>query len=554
MGVDSRNRELPPVLIKKNTHQRFELHLKTSTNEKARPEANPDDKPALKKDIGLWGLVSLGVGGIVGAGVFGLPTLMGSAAGPGLILAVLFVGIIVTLLALIYAELGSAFPVTGGPYSIPRLALGDTSGFVLGWGYFLYAFTGTAYIIDIMVAYAGYYMPVLANGLTLLPAGILVAIAATVMFTAVNVLGVRSGTILGIVTTVSKLVPLLLFGFVGIVYLNGGDLSPFLPFGWGGVGLAMAFGFFSFTGFEAVVIPSEEVKNPSRNIPRAMVITMAVVVGVYLLIAVAFTGLINWSNLSLSNGDWANIINLSSPLSDVSKAAGMALLASVITVGAVVSTVGAGNSWILFQGRMPYAMSRDGLFWGPMHRVHPKYGTPYVAIIFASILTIGTEIALPSLPDIVLIASITTLIPYAAASVSLPILRKNQPGASRPFRLPAAMIFAAAGFVLATILAYWASWPWTLVGLVAILVGFPLYLTTGKRRFELKRQLWLVAYVAGIAVISYLGDPTFIYNNFLPIQPIGLILMPYDIVVLTIFSLLVFAWAYISTTRKSALS
>ncbi len=527
------------------------MEPKTSTDAAAKPDA----KPALKKDIGLWGLVGLGIGGIVGAGVFGLPALMGSAAGPGLILAVLFVGIIVTLLALIYAELGSAFPVTGGPYSIPRLALGDTSGFVLGWGYFLYAFTGTAYIIDIMVAYVGYYVPGLAKGLTLLPVGIAVAIAATIVFTAINVLGVRSGTIFGIVTTVAKLVPLLLFGVVGIIYLNGGNFSPFLPFGWGGVGLAMAFGFFSFTGFEAVVIPSEEVKNPSKNIPRAMVITMAVVVGVYLLIAVAFTGLINWSNLSLSNGDWANIINLSSPLSDVSKAAGMALLASVITVGAVVSTMGAGNSWVLFQGRMPYAMSRDGLFWGPMHKVHPKYGTPYIAIIFASILTIGTEIAFPSLPDIVLIASITTLIPYAAASVSLPILRKNQPGANRPFRLPAAMFLAAAGFVLATILAYWASWPWTLVGLVAILVGFPLYLTTGKHLFELKRQLWLVAYVAGIAVISYLGDPTFIYNNFLPIQPIGLILMPYDIVVLIIFALVIFAWAYLSNTpRRSASS
>ncbi len=506
-------------------------------------------KSSLKREVGLWGLVSLGVGGIIGAGVFGLPALMGSAAGPALILAVLLVGVIVTLLALVYAELGSAFPVTGGPYSIPRLALGDTSGFVIGWGYFLYAFTGTAYIIDIMIAYAGYYVPGLASGLTLLPAGIAAAVAATVVFTAVNVFGVRSGALFGIVTTVAKLIPLLLFGLLGLIYLNGANFSPFLPFGWGGLGLAMAFGFFSFTGFEAVVIPSEEVKEPSKTIPRAMVITMAVVVGVYVLIAVAFTGLINWSSLGLANGDWADIVSLSSPLSDVAKAAGMALLAAVITVGAVFSTMGAGSDWVLFQGRMPYAMAQDGLFWGPMHKVHSKYGTPYIAIIFASLLTIGTEVVFPSLPDIVLIASITTLIPYAAASVSLPVLRKTHADTPRPFKLPAGTLLAAAGFVLATILAYWASWPWTLVGAVAMLVGFPLYLTTGHHLFELKRQLWLVAYVAGIAIISYLGDTNFIYNNFLSFGPQGILVMPYDLVVLTVFSLAIFAWAYKSNVR-----
>jgi basic amino acid/polyamine antiporter, APA family len=507
-------------------------------------ESKTSGKPGLKKELGLWSLVGLGVGGIVGSGVFGLPATMGSVAGPSLILAVVLVGAITILLALIYSELGSAFPITGGPYSIPRLALGDTGGFVIGWGYFLYAFTGTAAIIDIMVTYAGFYIPGLSVGLTLTGTGIAIAVAATVVFTAINVVGVRWGAAIGIITTAAKLIPLLLFGMVGLAYLHPSNFSPFLAFGWGGIGLAMAFGFFSFTGFEAVVIPTGEVRNPQRTIPRAMMITMAIVVAVYVLIATSFAGLVNWSSLGLAPGDWGGVGGLSSPLSDVSKAAGLGLLATVITVGAIISTTGAGNDWVLFQGRMPYAMAEDGLFWGPMDKVHKKYATPYVSLVFASALTIVTQILVPSFPSVVLIASITTLIPYAAASVSLPIMRKTRAATERPFRLPAATALSASGFVLSTILIYWASWPWTLVGAAATLIGYPLYLTVGHHKLELRRQAWLMVYIVGLAVISLLGDTNFIYQNFLPIGPMGIITMPYDLVVLILFGLGIFAWAY----------
>jgi amino acid transporter len=520
----------------------------------AKPEEKPKETPSssLKKEIGLWGLVALGVGGIIGSGVFALPVTMGSVAGPSMILAVIFVGIITIVLALIYAELGSAFPITGGPYSIPRLAMGDSGGFVIGWGYFLYAFTGTAAIIDIMVTYAGFYIPGLAVGLTLTTSGIVLSVVATIIFTVINVVGVRWGTIFGIVTTVAKLVPLLLFGLVGLIYLNPSNFMPFMPFGLSGIAFAMAFGFFSFTGFEAVVIPTGEVKNPGRTIPRAMMITMAVVVVVYILIATAFTGLVNWSALGLHNGDWGSISNLSSPLSDVASAAGFAILAAVVTGGAIISTIGAGGDWVLFQGRMPFAMAQDHLFWGPMGKVNSKYGTPLISIVFASVLTIITQVLVPSFPDVVLIASITTLIPYAAAAVALPVLRKNQPAVDRPFRLRGMWLMAALGFVFSTMLIYWASWPWTLVGAVATLVGFPLYLTLGKHSLQLKRQAWLIVYIVGLAVISLLGDPNFTYQNFLPIGPMGIIPIPYDSFVLAAFALAIFAWAYKSNTNQSS--
>jgi len=498
----------------------------------------------LKREIGLVTLVGIGAGSIIGSGVFALPAVMGAAAGPGLILAIVLTGIITTFLAIAYAELGSAFPLTGGPYSLPRLALGDQGGFVMGWGYFIYAFTGTAAIIAIFVTYLGFYIPGLAVGLTLTPLGIAISVAALWVFTAINILGVKWGGLYSLVTTIGKIIPLLIFAAAGLALLQVENFSPFLPYGLTGITFAMAFQFWAFTGFEAVVVPSEEVKNPSRTIPGAMLLTMAIVIVVYVLIAVAFTGMIDWGSLGLSPGAWTELEGLSSPLSDVALAAGLPLLAAIATFGALISTGGAGGNWVLLQGRIPFAMAKDRLFWRPVCAVHPRFKTPYLSLIFASVLTTAVQIAIPNFPSIALIASITALVPYAAAALSVPILRKTRPTVERPFRLPAATAVSGLGFIFATILIYWASWPWTLVGGILMLAGFPLFLLVRPHGSELRRTAWIGVYLLGIMIISFLGDPHFEYENFLPASPLGLITTPYDIVVVAAFATAIFAWAY----------
>ena len=147
-------------------------------------------KDGLKKEIGFFTLLSLGVGGILGSGIFGMPAVMAQVAGPALILAIIITGIITFFLGIAYAELGSAFPISGGPYSLPKLALGNLGGFLMGWGYFLYLFIGTAAIIDIFVIYLGFYVPNLAYGGTLTPLGITIAVAAIWVFTLINVFGI----------------------------------------------------------------------------------------------------------------------------------------------------------------------------------------------------------------------------------------------------------------------------------------------------------------------------------------------------------------------------
>jgi amino acid transporter len=584
----------------------------------------PESKPELKREVSMLGLTSITVGGIIGSGIFALAATMGSTAGPAALFALIFLGVIVIVLALPYAELSSTYPITGGPYSLPRRALGNFGGFLIGWGYFLYAFIGTAAIIDVFVEYLGTYVPALtttaasgALGLTVLGVGVgLVFLAA---YTLLNIAGVRWGAAFAIVTTFSKLIPLILFGIIGLLFLRVGNFTAFglTPFGWTGVAFAMSLGFFAFTGFEAASIPAEEVHDPKHTLPRATILSVGIVTAIYALVAVAFLGGIRWAPLGLTPGDWGSTGSLL--LNNVANAWGLPVLGTIVVAGAIISTLGAGGDWVLLQGRMPYAMAKDNLFFRSLARVHPRFGTPVVALVFASVLTGIVLAALPSFPEVALIASITTLLPYGAAALALLVLRRSDPMTERPYRLPFATVLTPLAFVFATVLIYWASWPWTLVGVFLTLVGVPLYflftapafrewakvgeiggvsavlavigllliyavpsggtllgvataplvgtivlfvgipayfVTLMLRRStftESKPILWIVTYLGGLGIISYLGDQFFIYDNFLQspsfpitVQPLGWITTPYDIVVLVVFGLAMFAWGYFS--------
>ncbi|QVL57370.1 MAG: amino acid permease [Simkaniaceae bacterium] len=510
----------------------------------------------LKKGIGLWTLLSIGVGGIIGSGIFILPANMAAIAGPGLLLAILLSGIITTFLALAYAELGAAFPITGGPFSLPRLAMGDLGGFIIGWGYFIYLFVGTAGIIDIFIVYLGFYIPGLSVGATLTPMGIGVALIAVWLFTFINIFGVKWGGLYSLITTIGKLIPLLLFCIMGFVVIDGHNFTPFMPFGLTGVTLASTLFFWSYTGFEAIVVPSEEVINPGRNIPLAMILTMVITIVTYLLVSTAFLGMIDWQGMGTTPMNWKKIGEMDFPLANVALSSSflkMGWLAIIMAIGAVISTGGSGGTWVLIQGRMPYAMAKEGLFWSRVGTIN-KYGTPAFSLIFTSVLTSIILILIPHFVSVSLIASITAIVAYSAAVLSLPILRKTKKDTPRPFKLPIHRTFTLVGFIFATWLIYWASWPWTLVGTVLILIGFPVFLLVRTKNLECKRNLWLVVYLIGVVFISFIGDSHFVIDNFTPWVPLGLLTLPYDLVTLALFAIVIYIWSYRVNIKKEMIS
>ncbi|MFH1653856.1 MAG: APC family permease [Pseudomonadota bacterium] len=509
-----------------------------------------EEKKSLKKALGLVTLTSLGVGSMIGSGIFALPAAMSVVAGPSLIFSILIAGIITTFLAIAYAELGAAFPLTGGPYSLPRLAMGDLGGFIMGWGYFIYLFIGTAAVIDIFVVYLGFYIPGLAIGERLTSTGISIALIALWVFTIINILGVKWGGLYSLITTVGKLLPLFIFGLVGLKYVTSSNFTPFFPMGFGGVTIAITLFFWSYTGFESIVIPSEEITNPSRTIPLAMIMTMLITIVVYIFIACVFVGMIDWSGLHLAVGDWSGIGKLSSPLADISMGLGLPVLAAIATVGAIIATAGAGGDWVLLQGRLPFAMAHDALFLSSMAKVNKRFGTPAASLIFTSVLTSIVLIAIPNFPSVALIASVAAIVPYAAAAISVPILRRTKASTPRPFRLPFATLVTLLGFIFATFLIYWASWPWTGVGALLILSAYPAFLFVRRKNLELKRNAWVPVYMAGIVGVSLIGDKHFSFNNFTPWSPLGILRMPYDLIVLAIFATLIYVWVYKVNVKK----
>jgi len=497
----------------------------------------------LKRELGVVLLTGLGVGSIIGSGVYTNPGLIASVAGPLGLVAIVFMGILTFLLMYIIAELGIIYPKAGAIYYFAKEILGDLAGFITGLSYYACCFVGTPAIIYSFLFYLSYYVPGVAVGLTLTPLGILIALVILAIVTWINIIGVKHGAGLNFILTVLRILPLFVFIAIAFTRFNISNFAPFTPFGVGSMGLAIAFGFWMFLGFEGVVLVGEEVKEPKKTIMKAAILTVIIVSAIYLLIMATFMGSIDWSALGFAEKDWASLSELSAPLADVSRTFGMPGLAELMTIGAIISTAGCFSAWVLLTGRVAFALARENRFWRTLSYVHPRYATPSRALIFSSILSALVIALIPSFPSVILITLIAEFIPYAISTISLAVLKRD-------FKW---ILLGYVAFIISSLYIYWACWPWTLTGtLVAVIsiILYPIFVRGSLYLSELKKNTWYIIYLVGLTLISLLGDPTFVYENFLPISPLGIFLMPYDVVVIAIFATIVFAWAYVTNRKK----
>lgn len=376
-------------------------------------------RPKLKRSLGLWMATALVVGNMVGSGVFLLPAALAGEAGPVSIFAVLLTGVGAMLLAGVFATLGRAYPRTGGPYAYTRKAFGDFAGFLTAWGYWIAAWVGNAAIAIAFVGYLGVYWDrVNTSNLT----AILVAVGLIWFLTGINVLGTRETGWVQLVTTILKFVPLALIGLIGLAWINTDNLTPFAPESGGDwhIGAAATLALWAFIGLESATIPAEEVKDPERTIPRATMLGTLIAALVYAVAIFAVMGILAQDKLAESG----------SPFADAASEIWGGDWGKAVALVAMISTLGALNGWILIQGRIPLAAAEDGLFPKQFAKVHGKRRTPVTALVVSSaLLTVlifmnysssGTIVDL--FTDIVLLATLTTLVPYAwsaAAQVTL---------------------------------------------------------------------------------------------------------------------------------------
>jgi APA family basic amino acid/polyamine antiporter len=439
--------------------------------------------PKLKRQMGLWMAVALVVGNMVGSGVFLLPASLAAAAGPVSIIGWIFTGVGAMLLALVFARLGRVFPRTGGPYAFSRRAFGDFIGFQTAWGYWIAAWAGNAAITVAFVGYLAVFWPALATH-NLLAA--LVGIGMIWFLTAVNSLGVRQGAQVQVVTTVLKFIPLAVIAIVGLFFIHGSNLTPFSPHGtWKAISAAAPLTLWAFIGLESATVTAEEVKDPERNIPRATIYGTLAATIVYILSTVAIMGIIPAHTLAGSTSPFA-------------AAAGHMFGGAwnkVFALVAMAATFGALNGWIMLQGRVPLAAAEDGLFPSFFAKVHGRNRTPVIGLVISSLLLTGlmlmnyTKGLVSAFTFVILLATLTTLVPYAFSAAAQAYLYLTEPELFERRLFVRDTLIAAFAFVYSVWAITGSGKDIIAKGFVLLLAGIPVYVgVKGWARYQAARM------------------------------------------------------------------
>lgn len=388
----------------------------------------------LTRGIRRWDLVAIAINGIIGAGIFGLPAKVFALIGSYSLIAFVVCALVVALIILCFAEVGSRFEETGGPYVYAREAFGPTVAFEIGWLIWLARLTAFAANCNLLINYLGYFLPAATS-----PgwrAAIIVLVVA--VLTAINILGVRQAAIVSNCFTIGKLIPMLIFIAVGLFFLNPQAFTLGAAPSTGAFSQSVLLLIYAFTGFEMAAIPAGEIRDPKKHLPRALIIAIGVVAFVYILIQVVCVGTL------------PELAQSTKPLAD----AGTRFLGTaggvIISLGAVISITGNLNIILLSGSRVPFAMAEQQQLPSLLARVHHRFATPYVAILITAavmlVLTLNT-----SFVAALTISAIARLVTYGATCLSLPVFRRRQNVPAAVFHLPGGNVIA----ILSLLLAAW---------------------------------------------------------------------------------------------------
>jgi basic amino acid/polyamine antiporter, APA family len=388
----------------------------------------------LKRALGAFDLTLLGIGAIIGAGIFVLTGVGASYAGPGLVLSFVLAGFACAMAALCYAEFASMIPVAGSAYSYSYATMGELIAWIIGWDLVLeYAVAAAA-----VAAGWSHYLTVILDGLGIhlpsafthapetVPGAIinLPAVLVVLGITAILYVGVQESARINSIIVGIKLFAVLVVIVVGFFFVKPANWSPFLPLGWAGVLHGAAYIFFAYIGFDAVSTAAEEVVEPQRALPIGILTSLGVCTVLYIAVAAVLTGMVPMAQ-----------IDLDAPLATAFVTRGLNFAAGVISVGAVAGLTSVLLVLLLGQARIFYAISRDGLLPPAFSRIHPVYKTPSLPTVGTGIV-VGLTAGLVPIKEIAELTNIGTLFAFTLVCLGIWILRHIEPGMARPFKTP----------------------------------------------------------------------------------------------------------------------
>jgi amino acid transporter len=483
------------------------------------------DQPQLKRHIGIVGLLFASVGSIIGSGwLFGALN-ASQAAGPAAVISWALGAVMVLAIALVYAELGVMFPLSGGVIRYPHLAFGSFASYTTGWITWVGASTTAPIEVLAALQYATRYAPFTveqqAGGQTvhtLTALGYVAAVVLMALFVVVNYFGIRWFARINNALVWWKLaiIAVVIVAFF-VAAFHGGNFTShgFKPQGWHGVFSAIATSgiVFSYLGFRQGVELAGETDNPKRNVPIAVIGSVLVTAVLYIALQVAFIGALEPGLLQGSDA-WANLNfeNSFGPLAALATALGLGWLAVLLYIDAVISPGDTGLIYTTLTSRLSYAMARNGNAPQPLARTTDR-GVPLFSLIVTFVVGLIVFLPFPSWQQLVGFITSATVLSFASGPLVLAALRKQVPDQPRPFRLPGGHLIPLLAFWASNLIVYWSGWltGWKLY--VAVLLGFVLLglfkVFGGLRQgaFHFRQGFsWLFPWLGGLALISYLGN------------------------------------------------
>ena len=448
----------------------------------------------LKKNLTAIDLAALGIGSVVGTGIFVATGQGAQLAGPGILLSFIIAAITCGFCALTYSELACMFPVAGSTYSYTYVAFGEVIAWIIGWDLMLeYMVAASAVASGWSTTFIGLLQsagvkfpkalvtaPITTNeaGKIILSGGVvdLPAIIITLLITWILFVGVRESAKFNNVIVVIKILVILLFVVLGITHVNLANMKPLMPFGWKGVMAGAAIIFFAYIGFDAVSTAAEETVNPKRDVPLGLMLCLGVVIILYVSVAFVLTGIVPYKEIDVGNA-------LPSALGRIGIRWGGALVAT----GAIIGMISTLLVTLYGQVRIFMVMARDGLLPAPFAKVHPKHMTPHICTWITGCVTALIAGIFP-LPMIIDLCNIGTLFAFVLVSIGVIVLRKTRPEVERRFRTPGVPITPLITVAFCFYLMY--SLPlitWIRFG-IWMLAGLAIYFLYGVRHSKLQQK------------------------------------------------------------------
>jgi len=436
--------------------------LKTKSIEQLVGDVEHGEKH-LKRALSAVDLTLLGIGAIIGTGIFVLTgTAAANQSGPAITMSYMLAGLACGFAALCYAEFASMIPIAGSAYTYAYATLGEIIAWTIGWDLILEYAVGS---MTVAIGWSGYFQRILAGfGIHLPawmaaapPAGVinLPAVVIVLIITALLVVGVRESARFNAVMVAIKIAAVLFFIAVGFSHVDKTNWSPFAPYGWSGIMAAGAVVFFAYIGFDAVSTTAEEAKNPQRDLPIGIIASLVICTVLYIIVAAILTGIIPVTHYRSYEAALAGTTIvppaesarfLNAPVAFALSVINQDWAAGLVSAGAVAGITSVLLVMLMSQPRIFFSMSRDRLLPSGVSAVHPRFGTPYITTIITGVV-VALFAGLLRIDVVGEMTSIGTLFAFVVVCAAVMMLRVKRPDAHRPFRVPGGFVFPVMGVI-----------------------------------------------------------------------------------------------------------